>query len=175
MYIKAIDGVGYPYTFNDLRRDNPNTSFPPANEITNEQYADYDVYPAAVVQDPAHDPKTQRIETSATATEVQGAWLYTKTIVDKTQEEMDQELADWRAEAVCSNRQGRQALRQAGHYGQVKSYFAQLPQDEKDAKEIEWEYAENFERTSVLVSELGAHLGLSDTELDDLFVLALTL
>lgn len=61
MFVKLTNGQPskYPYTLGELRRDNPQTSFP--RTIPPEVLAAYDVYPVQVVTAPDVDSKTHRV------------------------------------------------------------------------------------------------------------------
>ena len=72
---------------------------------------------------------------------------------------------------AVSMRQARLALKQEGLLATVQSNIDALPEE----SQIEWEYAAQVERSSPLVASLGAALGLTETQLDDLFKLAITL
>lgn len=65
--------------------------------------------------------------------------------------------------------QARRALRQAGLIDQVNTAAAASPET-KDA----WEFASSVERNSVFVATLATALGLSDSQVDDLFRIAAT-
>jgi hypothetical protein len=67
-------------------------------------------------------------------------------------------------------RQARLALKEQGLLATVESNISQMPED----AQIEWEYAAQVDRTSSLVSTLGAALGLTKVQLDELFKLAAT-
>ena len=62
MYAKIINQVveKYPYSIGNLRKDNPQTSFPknPSDELL----ASWNVLPVADVAQPAHDPVTQTVD-----------------------------------------------------------------------------------------------------------------
>lgn len=58
MFIKLTNGSPESYTIGQLRRDNPNTSFP--KNIPAEILASYDVYPVKTVPAPDFDSKTHR-------------------------------------------------------------------------------------------------------------------
>jgi len=73
--------------------------------------------------------------------------------------------------SYVSMRQARLALKQQGLLATVQSNIEALPED----AQIEWEYAAQVERGSDLVATLGAALGLTEDQLDDLFKLAVTL
>ena len=81
----------------------------------------------------------------------------------------------WRSDASVSMRQARLALLQAGKLADVDAAIAALPSPEKEAAQIEWEYAAEVKRTSKLVQSLTPALGLYEAEMDGLFKLAATL
>jgi len=61
LYVKVSNGsVQFPYTIGQLRKDNPNTSFPAY--ITEATLANYSVFPVAEVAAPVVNPLTQRHE-----------------------------------------------------------------------------------------------------------------
>jgi len=66
--------------------------------------------------------------------------------------------------------QARVALVQAGYFDTVNTYIATLPQT--DVKRLAWEDAAEWERASPTLNFLANMLGLSDTDVDDLFILA---
>lgn len=72
-------------------------------------------------------------------------------------------------------RQARLALFGAGLLAGVNAAIAGLPEPDKSAATIEWEYAAVVERSSGLVPAMGAALGMTTQQLDDLFTLAATL
>ena len=72
---------------------------------------------------------------------------------------------------AVSMRQARLALSRQGLLAQVQTGINSLSEE----SQIEWEYAGSVERNSPLVQSLGAALGLTETQLDDLFILAATL
>lgn len=74
--------------------------------------------------------------------------------------------------AAVTARQARLALLQAGKLGAVASAIAALPEGQREAAQIEWEYASVVERESPLVLMLGSALEL---DLDALFLQASTL
>lgn len=55
MYVLVKNGIAvkYPYSINELKRDNPNTSFP--EELTPERLAEFGVYPVEAVAQPESD------------------------------------------------------------------------------------------------------------------------
>ncbi|MEN9384613.1 MAG: hypothetical protein RL323_1756 [Pseudomonadota bacterium] len=69
-------------------------------------------------------------------------------------------------------RQARLALLGAGMLDDVNAAIAALPEPDKSAALIEWEYASEVQRSTGLVANLGAALGLTEPQLDDLFIQA---
>ena len=60
MHIKLTNGIPEKYSIGQLRRDNPQVSFP--KSIPAATLAEYDVYPLKATEQPAFDPMTQRVE-----------------------------------------------------------------------------------------------------------------
>ena len=106
MYVKLTSGQidQYPYTVGNLRRDNPNTSFP--KRIPDEMLAEWGVYPVTITAAPSIDERTQKLEQDASPANVNGAWLIGWTTVDKTAEE----VAEYDDNAAQSVRSQRDAL-----------------------------------------------------------------
>jgi hypothetical protein len=79
LYVKVTNGsIQYPYTIGQLRKDNPNTSFPAY--ISADTLAAYDVYAIQEVPAPEVDPLTQRHE-QTTPVLVDGKWTQTWQVV----------------------------------------------------------------------------------------------
>jgi hypothetical protein len=79
LYVKVTNGsIQYPYTMGQLRKDNPNTSFPAY--ISADTLAAYDVYAIQEVPAPEVDPLTQRHE-QTTPVQVDGKWTQTWRVV----------------------------------------------------------------------------------------------
>lgn len=72
-------------------------------------------------------------------------------------------------------RQARLALLGAGLLSGVEAAITTLPEPQKSAALIEWEYAALVQRSSGLVPMMGTALGLTESQLDDLFVAAAAL
>jgi hypothetical protein len=75
----------YPYTIGNLRRDNPNTSFP--KRPSDEMLEDWNMYVVARVDRPDVDPITQNIS-EQTPVLVNGQWTQVWTVTDATPEEI---------------------------------------------------------------------------------------
>lgn len=76
---------------------------------------------------------------------------------------------------VVTMRQARLALLQAGLLAQVNTAVASMPGAAGDTARIEWEFSSTVERNRPLVQSLIGALGLTESQLDDLFRLAATL
>lgn len=70
-----------------------------------------------------------------------------------------------------SPRQARLALLQAGLLDAVETYIATQPR----AVQVEWEYANEIRRDHALLTDAAAALGLSEAQLDELFIAAASL
>lgn len=94
MFVKITNGQvdKYPYTIGDFRKDNPNTSFP--KNIPDEILAQFGVFPVGYEAAPSFDLITQRVDTSIKPSLVDGKWTLTKTVVNKTQEQIDADNAN---------------------------------------------------------------------------------
>ena len=73
--------------------------------------------------------------------------------------------------ASVSPRQIRQALTRAGLRASVEAAVASGDQDTRDW----WEFATEFQRAHPMVAAMGPGLGVTPSELDDLWILAATL
>ena len=69
-------------------------------------------------------------------------------------------------------RQARLMLLGAGLLPSVDSMIATFPEPNQSIAKIEWEFASEILRTSTLVGALGSSLGLTEAQLDDLFIQA---
>jgi hypothetical protein len=106
MYVKATNGSldQYPYTVAQLRRDNPNTSFP--KRIPEATLASWNVYPVIKNDAPSYTERTQKIERESTPTLSDDSWSIGWTVTNKTAEEI-QEYDD---DVARSNRAKRNNL-----------------------------------------------------------------
>ena len=71
---------------------------------------------------------------------------------------------------TVSMRQARLALLNAGLLTVVTDAIAAMPEPQKTAASIEWEYSNALQRSNPFVTQLGAALGLDDAAIDALFV-----
>jgi len=68
-----------------------------------------------------------------------------------------------------SMRQTRLALLDAGLLSQVEDAIASLPEPDKSKAQIEWQYAKDVYRNDDWLIALSKQLGISSSEVDDLF------
>ena len=94
MFAKIQDNsvVQYPYTLEQMRQDNPNTSF--TKNPTAETLASFGVVSVGYQAAPEYNPITQRIEHSALPVLVDGVWVLARTVVDKTAEQLQIDAAN---------------------------------------------------------------------------------
>lgn len=71
-------------------------------------------------------------------------------------------------------RQARLALLEIGKLAKVDTALAALPSPQKEAAQIEWEYATEVRRGSALVASLGVALGMTEAQIDAMFESART-
>lgn len=89
----ATTVLAYPYTIDDLRAANPSWSIP--WPMTNEQMAEFDMFPVVTAPEPTYDANNQICETNSIPTLVEGVWVLEWTITNMTPEqkaEHDQEV-----------------------------------------------------------------------------------
>lgn len=65
--------------------------------------------------------------------------------------------------------QARLALHDIGKLQAVEAVLAGMPEPERTRAKIEWDYRPTVRRDSQLVAQLGAAIGLTRRELDDIF------
>ena len=90
MHVKITNGTvdTYPYNVGQLRRDNPNTSFP--KRIPDEMLAEWGVYPVTVADMPSFTERTQTVAQDAAPTGSGSSWSIGWTVSDKTAEGVQQ-------------------------------------------------------------------------------------
>jgi hypothetical protein len=85
MYVKVTNGTPEIYTIGQLRRDNPNTSFP--KSISEGTLASYDVFPLSPTEQPSHDYTKSVVE--GTPVQVNGVWTQVWSVSDASSEEIE--------------------------------------------------------------------------------------
>ena len=158
MYVKIIEGVPIEYTLRQLKADNPSVSFP--KQPSDETLTEYGLFPYTV------DPRPSNDIVNEGGFELRdGQWFKTWDARDYTAEEK-------RSQMVVTARQARLALASIGKLSAVADAIALIPDPDKTQVAIEWEYATTIERTSPWIETMRPALGLSEEEMDQLFVQA---
>ena len=163
MYIKITNGVAERYSFRQLRKDNPQTSFP--EKPTLDTLAALGIYPVTNAEMPAAT-ESQIVERDVQPTDQgDGTYVWGWTVRDKTLEEK-------RASMVCTRQQGKLALGPTV-WASVLALAEDLttPWGLKVAIEdtVEWE------RMDEDMAALIWAMQLTEEQADDLFRLAMTL
>lgn len=98
-FVKTENGkaVHYPYSIGQLRRDNPNVSFPKA--IPEDTLVDYGVFPASVDPAPSHNTATQSVVENSLPDLRDGAWVIGWSVVDLSGEALTKRLKEVEVEA----------------------------------------------------------------------------
>ena len=88
MFAKIENGVvaQYPYTLEQMRLDNPNTSFP--KNLSQQLLESFGVFEVGHADTPEFDPTTQRVVTSAIPYLIDGQWALAKTVEQQTPEQI---------------------------------------------------------------------------------------
>ena len=88
MFVKVTNGEidTYPYSVGKLRRDNPRVSFP--RKISDEILASYGVHDVNWLPSPEHDTETHFVEYSPVPVLQDGAWVYSPTVRELSEEQL---------------------------------------------------------------------------------------
>lgn len=94
MFVKVTDGqlTKYPYTLDELRRENPKVSFP--TTMSEETLASFDVYPVETISAPDSDSKTHR--NRSTAELVDGKWTQVWYVDELPQDKAEANVRGYR-------------------------------------------------------------------------------
>lgn len=162
------------HTESEIRELNPNTSFG-SPFIAPEGYKVVFASPK-----PSYDSITQIVVEVEPELTNKGTWEQRWEVLELFETEAEKTAAiaaDAEAKRIASipvsvsPRQIRQALTAAGLRTQIETAVAASDQDTKDW----WEFATTFERAHPMVIGMATELGITTTELDDLFILAASL
>ena len=89
MHLKLTNGIPAKYTLGQLRRDNPQTSFPKL--IPDDLLASYDVYPYTRPAVPEYDSLSHRL-TDGAFEKVDGAWSLPYVVEQQPQEQAERNI-----------------------------------------------------------------------------------
>lgn len=157
--------ITYPYSIARLRRDNPQVSFP--REMPDERLADWGVYRVTKVEQPVCDPETQTVE-EGEPVHVDGAWSQVWNVRDLTAEELKA-----RVPRSITKRQARQEMIEAGLIGAVESAINAIEDETQKALMLSWwNDSQNYERDNPELISMAASIGLTEEQLDSMFLSA---
>lgn len=156
----------YPYSIRELRRDNPQTSFP--KNLSNELLAEWGVYPVTLADRPEFDRITQKL-VEAEPVKLEGQWIRAWTVVNLDKKAIAKNRKD-QVPRYVSRFQARMALRQAGLFEAVESMMS-APGAPIEAVEA-WDSAQVFMRTSPTIETMRQELNMTEEQLDELFIAA---
>lgn len=88
MFAKITNGAvdKFPYTVGQLRRDNPNTSFP--KQIPDETLLEFGMVPVTEVPAPEFDPMTHFAEWGPVPVLQEGSWVLLPTVREYSEEQI---------------------------------------------------------------------------------------
>lgn len=171
--------VKYPYRFAQLQEENPTTNYGDNYDVmywyplTESAIQNgYSLVEVNELSEPSYND-TQKLVQQDSPNLVDSVWTVGWNIVDKTSEEIQQELAIKRANMVVSPFQAKAALLQAGLLSQVEALINDPATDPLVV--LAWNNASEYRRTSSMIVNLAATLNLTDTQLDELFTNAATI
>jgi len=90
MFIKVTNGTAEKYTIGQLRKDNPNTSFP--RNISDEILAEYSVYKANATVAPSYNELTHDVVSNGYE-QIDGVWYQAWQVVELSDDEKSMALA----------------------------------------------------------------------------------
>ena len=154
--------VTYPYTIQQMIDDNPTVSFP--LPCPDEIAAEYNTFPVEATPQPTYDPMTQNLN-QVNPVKQNGVWHQEWSVTTATPEEQAARLQQYRANLSCTPLQGKIELNNQNLLDAAEAAVAAGDTNTK----LAWANAIIWYRTSPMIETLGAALGLSPTDLDNLF------
>ena len=140
-----------------IRAANPNMSIPDGADLASLGYAQ--ILPASPVQAPG--PNQQVVQRSPQF--LDGQWREVYELVDVPPQVPQQ----------ITRAQGKAALITVGLWGAVTAHVAAIPDaKERALAEVALHDTLNWQRSSPFLNEAAAGLGMTSSQLDDLFILA---
>lgn len=144
-----------------IRSANPNMSIPEGADLS-----DIGWYRLIDLPAPAYDPATQRIEQTSPQ-EVDGIWTLGWTVIDLTPEEIEAKYKATVPQSV-SIRQACQALEAAGLLDDIEAAIATAPR----TVQIDWQRTTSVDRNWPTLLAVQSQMGLTDAQIDQLFITA---
>jgi len=149
------------------------THYCPAEKLTSDEAVYFRVHLLHPCDAPVFDPTTHSCQRDG-AEYVAGQWQYKWRVDALTPEQIE---ANYQASIPQSvtMRQARLALLGAGLLSSVDAAIAAMPEPDKTAAQITWEFAATVDRGFGMVPQLAAALGMTELQIDALFVAAAAL
>lgn len=170
MYAIVINGIvdRYPLSMADLREIFPNVSF--AVDPSDSDLSQFNIVNVQYTQQPEYNTFTHKL-IKTTPELVNNVWKESWSIQSLSTEEVNIQLSSYRTGLVCTPRQASLALLQLELLDIVESWIETQPRQ----TQIDWNRATEIRRDWPLIDQAGVALNLTETQLDDLFLLAMTL
>ena len=170
MYAKIENNLLAEWPIANLRQRLPQTSFPEV--ISNDNLPDGFVFIAPAIV-PEYDSATHKITLGAPA-KVSGIWKQRYVTAALSADELEANRAALVPQQVTM-RQARAALIAGGFMSAINEALAAMTGVEGELARSNWEYAATVDRNDSLTLTLGAILGLSSLQIDNLFIAAAAL
>jgi hypothetical protein len=161
-YLREVTGAG-PIEWDAFHYCTPEA-------LTPVEKATFKVVPLVEVEAPTYNQLTQKCEEGIPDND-SGPWKQTWVITALTPEELENTRKAKVPKSVTM-RQARLALHFAGLLGNVIAIIDAMEEPEKTAAKITWDFAQTVDRDFGMVPELAVALGLTEREIDNLFVTA---
>ena len=113
MHIKLTNGNPKKYTIGQLRRDNPQVSFP--KTIPDTVLAEFGVYPLTATEKPQHNPTTEKVVEVAPIKQGD-VWVQVWNVVELTEEESAEYMANLQKQIT------NQVQRRLDNFAKTKNY-----------------------------------------------------
>lgn len=175
------DGQPQKYSVRQLKADNPNVSFP--DVIPPERLADWNCYEYTEAATQSIDPETEYVS-GGQFQNINGAWIYTKTVNQYTSEELAQRLAAKRSDAELTRFDFANAVAAAGYVtfteaaqwaagnsipAAVQTVLDALPAEQHGPAMVDVLARPIIRRTGNLMPAIAAAFNTDDAGLDALF------
>ncbi len=165
MLLLQENSITYPYSISRLRRDNPQVSFP--RGMPDERLADWGVYPVSKEEPPDYDPETQTVE-EGEPIQIDGEWSQVWIVRELTAEELKA-----RVPQSITKRQARQELIEAGLVDAVEAAIDAIQDPTQKALMLSWwNDSQTYERDNPELITMAASIGLTEEQLDTMFLSA---
>jgi len=146
----------------EIRQKHPEISFPPEISVDHISHLGY----ALLEHDPAPELSAGEELQAGEIREDGGRYVQSWVIVPAPGPEIPQSV---------TMRQARLAMLGAGILSQVDALIAAMPGDEGESARIDWNHARDVKRDWPLIDALGPQMGLTEQQIDDLFIYAATI